>query len=602
MIQSLVTGYSVRLVALLSVCALLLLSPTLGAQEISVELQVDRAKLSISETMTLNITVKNAGQDVPMPDVSKLGEFDVTSRSSQINFQSYNGVSETSVVFSLALAPKKAGSFNLGPAQAVSGGKTYTSNVLTVVVTDEPTGGALNERMADKRVFLEGTIDNDSPFVGEQVTLSVRFYHSVNLISKNYTPPQTTDFWSEPAASQRSYYTNVNGKRYRVLEITTALFPTRAGELEIGRALMHTEMSTKRGRSQTFGFGSLFERGEAANLRTRPILVNVKPLPTDGKPKNFTGAVGRFALSAHLDKAAGANVEVNTPVSVYFQLQGKGNIKVLAKPEIPELAEFRAYSGASEEQITKEQDVLGGVKVFEEIFIPKRAGQQVIPSVDYNFFDPVEGSYRMSRSKPIVLNVGASTQPQTAEAPFASGVSGRVGSGMTAIRYIKKVSGGFSATGSTLLFDRMYILLNTFPILVIAFAAYYRRRQERMETDQAFARSRGAKRQAQKRLKRAKDVADVATAEEFFAEVRLALLSFVADKLNVSAHGLTIDEFTQRLSQAGFSEDEVGSARNLIQRADFVRYSSGALTQSDIDSSLNYAEELLVKLQEVKIA
>jgi hypothetical protein len=236
------------------------------------------------------------------------------------------------------------------------------------------------------------------------------------------------------------------------------------------------------------------------------------------------------------------------------------------------------------------------------VFIPKRQGTQVIPSVEYNFFDPIEEKYRITRAKPITLNVSASTQALVDETPFTPGIAGRVGSGMTAIRYIKKQSDEFRDAGSTLLFDRLYLGLNLLPLLAIAFAALYRNRQEHISTNQAYARSRGANRQAKKRLKRAREVATIATVEEFFAEVRLALLSFVADKRNVSVHGLTIDEFAVTLEQAKFSSDEISAARTLIQRADYVRYSSGGLTQGDIDKSLTDAELILVKLQEAKLA
>jgi hypothetical protein len=317
---------------------LVLCAAPVFAQDISLELQVQRDKLSMNETTTLHVIVRNGGQDVPMPAVAHIGEFDVVSRGSNMNYQNINGVAETSMTYNLALAPKRVGTFNLGPAELVIRGKKYTSNALTVVVTEEPASGTVNERAKEKSVFIEAAVDKRNPYVGEQVLLSVKFFHSVNLLSQpTYSPPQTTDFWSDRLSPQRSYYTSIDGKRFRVLEINTALFPTRAGELEIGRAILETQISSKRTSNRTFGFGSLFERGENVNLRTRPIQLKVRALPENGRPANFSGAVGRFSLSARADAT---NVEVNTPVSVRFQLQGKGNTVAHPKSRSPRSKTF----------------------------------------------------------------------------------------------------------------------------------------------------------------------------------------------------------------------------------------------------------------------
>ena len=74
-------------------------------------------------------------------------------------------------------------------------------------------------------------------YVNEQITLTFKFYTKVNLLSQpQYSPPDTTGFITEDLPPQRNYYTIIDGERYYVSEIKTALFPTTSGKFVIGPA------------------------------------------------------------------------------------------------------------------------------------------------------------------------------------------------------------------------------------------------------------------------------------------------------------------------------------------------------------------------------
>ncbi len=570
----------------------------LAAGQVSVTLSVDRTSMSMGETATLLVTLKGADRNSPAPALRNLTGFNILNRSSSVNFQSINGVSETSTNLTLTIAPKKIGAYVIGPAEVTIAGKLYKSNQLAVAVTAEQPITEADAGGKKKDLFIEATVDNANPYVGEQTLLIVRFYHAINLLTQpSYTAPQTTDFWSEVIASQPAYYTNVGGRRYRVWEIRTALFPTRSGKLQIGRAFIETQIANKR-RETKFGFGSFFNRGKSVSLRTRPLEINVKPLPTANKPQDFSGVVGSYTLTASADQST---TEVNSPVTVTVRISGLGNIKVLPRPKTPTTKDFRIYDGSSEETVSKGKKALGGVKTFEQTFIPTREGRLSIPGVVYDFFDPQEKKYKVIQTPDMPLHVEPSSQALNNSTQFNFGNNVKVGSGMSAIRYIKKNDNDFTKVGEILLFDNLYLAINTLPVLALFGAILYRRRRDKFDSDSGYARSRSAGRLAAKRLKQARSLASVAHAEEFFGEIRLAILAFVADKLNVSPHGLTIGEVTELLATAGFKDDELEKCRRLIQRADYVRYSSGAITEKDIQGSLELANEILIRLQEVNL-
>jgi len=97
-------------------------------------------------------------------------------------------------------------------------------------------------------------------------------------------------------------------------------------------------------------------------------------------------------------------------------------------------------------------------------------------------------------------------------------------------------------------------------------------------------------------------MADANQGAEFFMEIRRALFSYVADKLNISPHGLTSDGVLDILKNSGLDETLIIKAGELFKRADFAQYSSVSVSREKIRDSYRDAEELLIKLEEAKLA
>ncbi|MCF6173282.1 MAG: BatD family protein, partial [Campylobacteraceae bacterium] len=372
---------------------------------------------------------------------------------------------------------------------------------------------------------------NNNPFVNEQITLTLKFYIAVKFYgSPELSEPTTTGFWTELIGNKTPYNQFINNRQYKIIERTYALFPTHTGALEIGRAMIRvTVASKKKSRRSNNFFGGLFGSGEEVSVRSKLIKINVKPLPTKGKPKDFTGAIGKFSISSTVNKKI---VDVNQPVSVTIRLSGRGNIKSLAEPTIPKLEnQFRIYRASTSENISKTTSKIGGTKIFEEVFIPKRPGDVEIPKINYNYFDPETQRYKYIATKSIMLKV---TKPEgytaSGDIPF-NAPDIKLSSDARDIRYIKDNIGDTQQTGQILLLSPTYILVNTIPLILFAGMMIVRIRKEKFEGDIGLARSKTALREAKKKLTKAKSIAHTDTTSEFYVEVYSAVTTFIADKL-----------------------------------------------------------------------
>jgi len=579
------------------------------ADDVSIEMTLSKDTIGLNDEVLLTVIVSGPQQDLPTPTLPNLSLFNVYSQGTSTNISIVNGKVKASLRYQYLLEPKRKGVFNIRPAAIVSGHDRYESNELVLTVLDRGMAAsrsveeeAVGGGGGNKDIFLVAEVNRKTALVNEQVTLSIKFYHAVRLYSQpEYTAPQTTDFWTDMIEPQKSYYETVKGKRYKVIEINSALFPTRSGELTIGKASVEVQVpARKRSRRDPFG-SSIFDmlgRGELKTISSKPLTIQVQPLPSANKPADFSGTVGNFTLSATADKRT---VDVNQPVTVTYKINGTGNIKTVAEPDIGELDDFRIYRSSSSEKISKVNDIIGGTKVFEEVFIPKRAGKLTIPSVSLNFYDPSRKQYRTVSTKPIVLTVNEADGADYADLDYMPSTPGRmIDPRAKDILYIKTSPGQLEKPRPLIIFTPLYLILNGLPVLFLAAVVINRRRREKLASDIGYARSRSAKKMARKRLGMAQKLARVDKPAEFYAEIRQALFSYIADKRNLSAYGLTGDRLLEIMQEAGTPEDVVARVRDILRRADFAQYAPSEVSRDEVADSLHQTEEILIKLEGVR--
>lgn len=580
-----------------------------AVDDITVGVTLDRNTIGLDEQALLQVQVAGSVQNLPEPQLPTLPTFEIYSKGRSSNISIANGVMTSSVIYRYLVIPRKAGKFPIDGIAVVYNNKRYKGNsvILTVLNRGGSTTDNLNDRSVDatgasKDYFLEAIVDNKNPYVNEQVTFTLKYYIAVQYYgSPELTEPTTTGFWTEVLGNKAPYYQHLNNRRYRVIERKYALFPTQTGELTIGRATIRATVAGKRRRSRdpfgSFGLDNFFGRGVEARTSSQPLRINVKPIPQENRPADFTGTIGRFRIRAEADKR---EVEVNQPVTVKFRISGTGNIKTVAEPKLPEMEEFRIYRASSSEEVSQQNDKLGGTKVFEEVFIPRVPGEFEIPSVAFNYFDPAQGRFRRIATEPILLTV---TMP--------AGYSGSTGvpysmPGLTIdsrahdIRHIRTELGSIQSIGHLPVFNITYVLANVLPLLALVSTVLIRRRREKLAADTGRARSRGAARIAKKRLAKARTLANMDSVGEFYVEIYRALTSYLADKLNISPHGLTTDTIRAELAMRSTPEELIESFTGVITRCDYARFAPAALTQADIDLTLRESEEVIIRIEGVK--
>ncbi|MBU0758854.1 MAG: BatD family protein [Candidatus Omnitrophica bacterium] len=585
------------------------------ADDVSISASVDRQEISLDDQLTLTITVNGNISNMPQPKIPVMNGFTAYSSGRSQNISIINGKVASTISFNYILMPNNEGTHTLGPFTIEYNGKTYSAGPIEVKVTPRgtvsqpaPSYGSPSQpqtyqedsRRPAKELFIETYVDKLRAYVNEQIALTFAFYQSVDLFQNPvYNPPSVTGFWSEDMPPQKKYYKVINGTRYLVTEIKTALFATSPGEFTIGPARLEAsveDMEKIFSRSPFDVFDNMFNRGKPVILTTEIIKVEIVPLPEEGKPENFKGDVGNYNITAEVDKNS---VEENQPVSLKVKIRGRGNIKTISSPQVPEMGDVKVYDSGSSENMSKADYIVQGEKTFEKVIIPKRPGTFTIGPVEYSYFDPGMRKYVEKKVEPINLTAIKSKEQLVPEstALFPGLTKEEIKLFKKDVAYIKTSTPSFKPQDSFFYKNKIFIALNIFPLVLLVFLYIYELHRERLRTDIGYARSRRAKRAATKRLKAARNILSKGDIKAFYAEIHRAAIEYVADKLNIPHASITKDVLESKLEEKGYSRENINRLKELFDVCDMARFASGKFNRGDMQRSLEEASEVITELE-----
>lgn len=603
-----------------------MLCSQLFAQDLKIKTYVDRTQINVGQQFVFTIELSGAaaqGAPVPrLPDLSNFADY-AGSSSSQVT-QIVNGqmsVSKSNINYYIA---KNEGTFQIPAVNLNFQGKTIRSEAIDIKIgpagTTAPAAPSQPGRSSSPQpdriqaaatlegnLFLKATADRRTVYPHQPVIVTYKIYTRVELTNYSVSKlPDLMGFWSEDLdmPQQISTYEEViEGKKFLVGEVKkTALFPTSPGEKTISPMEMNCEVRLREQRSSSDPFDrffdddffsrSMFGRRVQQRIQSEPIKITVIPLPTQGKPRDYTGAVGEYKMQAAIDKDS---ISANEAFTLKVTISGRGNIKMLPEPKIVFPPGMETYESKTAQNISRSSGTVRGDKIFEYVVLPRLAGDYTIPSFSFSFFDPDQKDYRLLTSPEFNIKVVGGT---AGAVPAPSGLTRQeVGYVGRDIRFIKEHNKGFFRIGAYFYQTFWYGLLLLLPLLGLAGSLVYRRHRDKMEENVAYARSRQANRVAKKRLSRAFNLQNAANQKEFYSEVSAALLGYIADKLNLASAGLMLEEAESGLRKKNIAPEKISEAIECIRHCDYKRFSPVEGDTAEMNTFYNRAKASIIALE-----
>ncbi len=569
---------------------------TARATDIQVTASVDKQELTLEDSVNFSIVVEGT-RSAPPPQLPPLDSFKVRPRGSASSFQIINGDRSSSITYNFALLPKETGTFTIGPATVDIDGKKYRTAPITLVVKKL---SAIPD--TSREVFAEMVVSNKKPYVQEQVTATLRIYHRVEV--KNLkTDIQFQGFRKEALKGPIQNTRIVNGIRYLSYEISTALFPLRPGKVEIPASVIELDQVDRArnggasDRFDPFGQGSIFNnfgRLKHKTLRTKPVALDVQPLPQKNHPENFSNLVGDFIISAQLSRT---EVEAGDTTTLTVTVAGQGNVKDLSLSSPSWGDDFKVYEDQPEYQQTAGARFVSGEKVYTYALVPLQPGKLQVPAILLNYFDPMKGDYVSIQTQALPLTVSPGTGNSKLKVVGSdSDTTGRSGNSIQKVEEdILPIHTGLEifesqnfTTGSGILYGIGLLL----PAGLFLITSRIYKHQQRLKYDIAFSRSHGAYKQALKKLNSLSPESDP---REIARELSLIVREYLGNILNLQGTAITATEVEEKLMKGNFNSEEIQTTRKLLKKYETLQYAS--TTGNPPEELIQNARSLLDQLE-----
>ena len=542
--------------------------------------------------------------------------FDVYSGPNESqSVQFINGNVSQSISVSYILAGKQEGTFTIGPASITVGGKSISSNSLTIKVVkgsapapsqqnsaqQAQTPGNPNQPQSvtpngdvKKNLFMKLLPGKSKVYQGEQVLLTIKLYWRLNLQNiASPSFPEYNGFYNEDITPKNAQIVptkeNYNGISYGVALLKqTILIPQHPGTLKIDPATVDCIVAERTKSNDVFEqfFGGGY-RSVKYTIKSEPISIEVMPLPET--KKSFSGAVGQFNIKGTLDKS---NVKANDAINLNITLSGSGNLKLVDSLPVRFPPDFDHYDPKLTDHFSATASGVSGSRSFNYLLIPRHQGNYKIPSEEFTYFDPQKKSYVTLSIPEFSIDV-AKGDNNNAVTMSGGGTSKEdiklLGQD---IRYIHTGHVAASSSGGEFfLYSYPFYAGLSIPVLAFILIVFARRKYIEMNKDITSVKQRGATRMAKKRLKTAFKYIASNNKEGFYEEIHKALNNYLSDKFTIPVADLSKENISAKLAEKNTKPETLQALISMLDNCEYARYAPATVT-----SNLNEVYQSTVKL------
>lgn len=419
---------------LLTLC-LSLLSLTQSQAEVKVSVTLDPPQIVQGQTAILRLSVAGASSArFVMPVVSGL-EFSPAGQSSSIQIINFSRTD--TVTYAYRISGYTPGTYTIPAILIEAGDSSKQTNPLTLTITKNNDSSAasaeedkqdssasaqdgdqvsIDSDQRNKPYFLQMELKKDRVYVGQMVPVTFRLFVRAGMPFGSKTLPSLESelFTIGSLTTKPGQYSVVlEGVPYHLLMWNSSITPLKAGSYELSAR----QLAEVQDRERVLGGGSsLFDQFmtraqvKEVELKTKAMTINVLPLPQEGKPASFSGAIGSFTFVAQVSPTLLTKGE---PTELTATIEGAGNFERIDWPGLNENRLWRSYKPSSTIKAT-DQAGLEGKKIFQQALIPLSLEIKEFPMLEFTYFDPEKGQYKTLRSDPLSLQIqdAANADPQ----------------------------------------------------------------------------------------------------------------------------------------------------------------------------------------------
>ena len=529
--------------------------------------------------------------------------FDVVSGPNQSSsMQWINGQSSFQLTLTWILAAQKEGKFTLGAASVRVGSQILETKPITIEVVkgsaNQSSQGnaaqsAYNTKIGGGDVFIRTGINKNKCYLGEQITIVQKVYSRYEIVGFQkfaaiydgfYSLPQDNNQRSQPAME------NVDGINYYTYELfKTVGIANKQGKIAVspieGDVIVRRQASNKPKNFFEQFFGVPSYEDIPVSVKSKPLALEVLPLPEEGKPEGFNGAVGNFVSKVEVSRT---QLKANEAFNLKITISGKGNLKLINPPTITLPDGFESYEPKVLENPT--------TKTFDYLVIPRNEGEYELKNLDFSFFNTDTKKYVTLPAGEIKIKV----LPGDANAASAQVYAphNQVKETENDIRYIKKGDFNLIKGESEFFNSKTHLGLILSAVIALIIALFARHKHIQNNSDIILVNQRKAAKIAKKQLLAAEKFMQDNNKDAFYTEILLALQNYLSHKLNIGISELSKEKILTTLSNKNIDEATKSRLLSTIETSEYAKYAPGAVS-GDLASVYANTTELIVNLEQL---
>ena len=509
--------------------------------------------------------------------------------SSQSSYQMINGhtSSSSSVTITYTLYAAKNGSFTIGASHALVGGKRLSSRPVKIQVSghaqrtngapnmhgqdsyDQPRMRSAGSAISGSDLFIKVSASKKRVHEQEPILLTYKVYTQVDLTQLEGKMPDLKGFHTQevPLPQQKTFHTEtVNGRPYKCVTWSQyVMYPQMTGRLEIPsitfKGIVVQQNRNVDPMEAFFNGGSGYVEVKK-DIKAPGITLQVDPLPQ--RPANFSGGVGKFNISASLDKK---DVKAGEPITLRVVVGGIGNLKLLKQPVVNFPKDFDKYDAKVTDKTRLTANGVEGNMVYDFLAVPRNQGSYTIPSVELTYYDTSKNAYKTIKTQPFKVEVEKGDGTSAESEDFASQDKDIHTIKLGKAEQHKADEMFFGSFGYWI---SLLMPLIAFVVLLIVF-----RRRAIENADIVKKRSNRAGKIATKRLRLANKLMVQGKQGEFYDEVMRALWGYMSYKLNMPAEKLNRDNIRETLGRHFVDDATIEKFTTALDECEFERYAPG---------------------------
>lgn len=533
------------------------------------------------------------------------------STSSQSSFQMVNGhtSSSSSITYTYIICANKAGTYSIPAAHISVGGKTIASNQLRIKVSGASRQGAQGQqgqgqgglrpagsRISGSDLFIKVSANKRRVHEQEPILLTYKVYTLVDLTSLKGNMPDLKGFHTQEVQlpQQKSYkIETVNGRPYRTVTWSQyVMFPQITGKLEIPNITFDGIVIQQN--RDVDPFEAFFNGGSGyvevkKKIKAPGLTIQVDPLPA--RPAGFSGGVGSFTISAQLNKT---DIKANNPVTLRVIVSGRGNLKLIKKPEVKFPKDFDTYDAKVTDKTKLTSNGVEGNMVYDFLAVPRNQGKYEIPPIEFVYYDTEANAYKTVKTQAFTLNVAKGSGSASVSDYTGDAADDQLNKDIRGIKTgdadVHDIGDFFF--GSTAYWVAMCVLAAIFVSLFVVF-------RHRAIANANIDRMRGKKanKVATKRLKKANRLMLDGKASLFYDEVLRALWGYVGDKLSIPVEKLSRENISQRLAERSVGDETIALFIGALDECEFERYAPGDV-KGNMSKTFEAAMTAIMRIEE----